>query len=79
MDEQAQPQNDQPQAQQQGHVLFVSKPTGYELVERQGEPPSVGSLVELDGQEGRWIVSRVSLSPLPQDRRRCAYLQETPS
>ena len=74
-----QPQNDQPLAQQQGHVLFVSKPTGYELVERPGEPPSVGSLVELDGQEGRWLVSRVSLSPLPQDRRPCAYLQQTPS
>jgi len=64
---------------QQGHVLFVSKPTGYELVEREGEPPELGSTVELDGQPGRWIVSRVSPSPLPQDRRPCAYLQETPS
>jgi hypothetical protein len=60
-----------------GHVLFVSKPTGYELVEREGEPPAVGSLVDLDGQ-GRWFVSRVSPSPLPQDRRPCAYLQPTP-
>ncbi len=75
--DQVQSQNDQPQGQ--GYVLFVSKPTGYELVERSGEPPSVGSLVELDGQEGRWFVSRVSMSPLPQDRRPCAYLQPTPS
>jgi hypothetical protein len=79
MSEQAQPQNEQPSAQQQEHLLFVSKPTGYELVKRPGEPPAVGSLVELDGQEGRWLVSRISLSPLPQDRRRCAYLQPTPS
>jgi hypothetical protein len=69
--------NEQPQGQ--GYVLFVSKPTGYELVERSGELPAVGSFVELDGQEGRWFVSRVSTSPLPQDRRRCAYLQQTPS
>ena len=64
---------------EQGHVLFVAKPTGYELVARDGEPPSVGQLVELDGQEGRWIVSRVAPSPLPVDRRPCAYLQEVPS
>ncbi|HEV8602174.1 MAG TPA: hypothetical protein VGQ68_02130 [Gaiellaceae bacterium] len=65
-------------AYDQGHILFVSKPTGYELVERGGEPPAIGSTVELDGQEGHWIVSRISLSPLPQDRRPCAYLQQTP-
>jgi hypothetical protein len=62
----------------EGHVVFVSKPTGYELVEREGEPPAVGSLVDLDGQ-GQWFVSRIGPSPLPQDRRPCAYLQQTPS
>jgi hypothetical protein len=61
------------------HCLFVSKPTGYELLDRDGEPPAVGSIVELEGQPGRWFVSRVSPSPLPQDRRPCAYLQLTPS
>jgi hypothetical protein len=76
MDEQPQAQND---GQRQAHLLFVSKPTGYELVTREGEPPAVGSVVELDGQEGRWFVSRVSPSPLPQDRRPCAYLQPVPS
>ncbi len=65
-------------AAEQTHCLFVSKPTGYELVNREGEPPAVGSLVELDGQ-GRWIVNRIGNSPLPQDRRRCAYLLPTPS
>jgi hypothetical protein len=60
-------------AAESGHCLFVSKPTGYELVVREGEPPSVGSVVELDGQ-GKWVVNRISQSPLPQDRRPCAYL-----
>ena len=62
----------------QTHCLFVSKPTGYELLNREGEPPPVGSIVELEGQ-GRWVVNRVSASPLPQDRRPCAYLLEMPS
>ena len=60
----------------QTHCLFVSKPTGYELLNREGEPPSVGSIVELEGQ-GRWVVNRIGASPLPQDRRRCAYLLPT--
>jgi hypothetical protein len=58
---------------QSGHCLFVSKPTGYELLDREGEPPPVGSTVELDG-DGSWVVNRISQSPLPQDRRPCAYL-----
>ncbi len=65
-------------AAEQSYCLFVSKPTGYELLNRTGEPPSVGSVVELEGQ-GRWVVNRVSPSPLPQDRRPCAYLLPTPS
>jgi hypothetical protein len=59
------------------HLLFISKPTGYELMPRQGEPPAVGSTVELDGV-GSYLVSRVSPSPLPQDKRPCAYLQQVP-
>ena len=60
-------------ADDQGYTLFVSKPTGYELLDRSGEPPAVGSVVELE-DEGRWVVNRVGASPLPQDRRPCAYL-----
>ena len=37
-------------AAEPSHCLFVSKPTGYELLEREGEPPSVGSIVELEGR-----------------------------
>ncbi len=55
------------------HILFVSKPTGYELREREGEPPPAGSEVnEEDG--GRMRVAKVAPSPLPGDPRRCAYL-----
>ena len=54
------------------HLLFVWKPGGYELVERPGEPPAVGSEVELDGATER--VTKVGPSPLPADTRPCAYL-----
>lgn len=60
------------------HLLFVSKPTGYELVTREGDPPPVGSTLELDAA-GTYVVSRISPSPLPSDKRRCAYLQHIPS
>lgn len=55
------------------HLLFVSKPTGYELRERDGELPAVGTV--LDEEDGRMVVTRVGPSPLPGDERRCAYLQ----
>ncbi len=55
------------------HLLFVWKSTGYELREQDGEAPAVGSVVELE--DGRMVVTRVAPSPLPGDRRRCAYLQ----
>jgi hypothetical protein len=56
------------------YLLFVSKPTGYELRERDGELPQLGSVV--DEEEGRMMVTRVGPSPLPGDDRRCAYLQD---
>lgn len=55
------------------HLLFVWKPTGYELAERAGEPPSVGEDVE--HEEQRFRVSKLGPSPLPGDDRVCAYLQ----
>lgn len=59
------------------YLLFISRPTGYELAEREGEPPEVGSEVELDeGAGDRFVVSKIATSPLPQDERPCAYLQE---
>jgi hypothetical protein len=56
------------------HLLFVSKPTGYELVERGGEVPQPGAEVELE-DAGRFTVAKVGPSPLPDDARPCAYLQ----
>jgi hypothetical protein len=54
------------------HLLFVWKPSGYELVEQDGDPPTVGTEVELDGKRLRVI--KLAPSPLPGDRRACAYL-----
>lgn len=54
------------------YLLFVSKPTGYELRERPGEPPPAGTQVE--EEEGRMLVTKVAPSPLPGDSRRCAYV-----
>lgn len=56
----------------EGHLLFVWKTSGYELVEREGDAPAPGSEVELDGRALR--VSKVTPSPLPHDDRACAYL-----
>ena len=54
------------------YVLFVWSPSGYALLSRAGEPPSVGSEVGVSG--GRLIVTKIGPSPLPGDRRRCAFL-----
>ena len=54
------------------YLLFVSKPTGYELREREGEPPAVGA--EVNEEDGTMRVTKLASSPLPGDSRRCAYL-----
>jgi hypothetical protein len=56
-----------------GYLLFVSKPTGYELREQSGEPPQVGSEVDVDDTKLR--VTKIAPSPLPGDARQCVYLQ----
>jgi hypothetical protein len=58
-------------AGEMSYLLFVWKPSGYELRERQGEVPGVGAEVE-DG-DTRLGVSKVGPSPLPGDTRPCAY------
>jgi hypothetical protein len=55
------------------HLLFIWKPSGYELREADGEVPAVGSEVEADNLKLR--VTKVAPSPLPGDNRPCAYLQ----
>jgi hypothetical protein len=56
-----------------GHLLFVWSPAGYELRERDGEPPPVGTTVE-EG-EHTLRVSKIGPSPLPGDRRSCAFTE----
>jgi hypothetical protein len=53
------------------YLLFVWTPTGYDLREQEGEPPSVGEQVEVD--EKRLSITKVGVSPLPGDDRACAY------
>jgi hypothetical protein len=55
------------------YLVFVWRPTGYELREREGDPPRVGDEVEEDAV--RMTVTKVAPSPLPGDPRRCVYLQ----
>jgi hypothetical protein len=60
-------------AQNGTYLLFIWKPSGYELREAEGEVPAVGSEVEADNEKLR--VSKIAPSPLPNDDRPCAYLQ----
>jgi hypothetical protein len=57
-----------------GHLLFVWKSSGYELREGDGDVPGVGAEVEQDGVTFR--VTKIAPSPLPGDRRQCAYLSK---
>ncbi len=57
------------------HLVFLWKPSGYELAEREGEMPAPGTEVELEGDARRFFVSKIGPSPLPGDERPCAYLQ----
>jgi len=55
-----------------GHVLFVSDPTGYRLVEREGAAPAAGELLtlhELGGVEA--VATGPRSSPFPGDGRPC--------
>jgi hypothetical protein len=55
------------------YVLFVWSPAGWTLQQREGEPPAVGATIE--NGETLLQVSKIGPSPLPGDRRRCAFTQ----
>ena len=55
------------------YLLFIWKPSGYELREASGEPPAVGA--EVDADDRRLRVTKIAASPLPNDPRPCVYLQ----
>jgi hypothetical protein len=61
----------------EGHVLFVPGAAGYRLFERVGPPPPRLHVVVLDAE--RYRVLRVGRSPLPDDPRRCGFLEQEPS
>jgi hypothetical protein len=62
-----------------GWLAFVSSPDGYRLLAQDGAPPDRGATIELELDS--FLVLRLGPSPLPGDRRRCAFLEmeERPS
>ncbi len=54
------------------HLLFAAGAGGYRLVEGSGPAPRAGERLRLDLVE--YEVAKVAGSPLPGDRRPCAYL-----
>jgi hypothetical protein len=59
------------------HLLFVSTSRGYHLVERDGPAPAPFRDVTVPEHEGLFRVVKVARSPLPNDWRLCAYVQQT--
>jgi hypothetical protein len=55
-------------------LLFVPTKHGYQLVEQQGPAPAAFDYVELSEPVGVFRVAKLAISPLPNDRRVCAYL-----
>lgn len=62
-----------PESSPNGHVLFVASLAGYRLLERDGPAPAHDSELEVDGE--RFRVLRAGPSPLPDDSRRCVFLE----
>ena len=59
------------------HLLFVSTSRGYLLVEQEGPPPPLGQGIAVPDQPGSFRVAKLAPSPLPNDPRICAYLEQT--
>jgi len=57
------------------HLLFISTPYGYRLIEQDGIAPAVFDDVSLPGDDDAFSVIKVGHSPLARDRRVCAYLE----
>ncbi len=61
----------------QAHLLFVSTSNGYRLLERRGPEPGAFEYVSVPEHGGLFQVGKLATSPLPNDRRPCAYLERT--
>ena len=57
------------------HLLFIATSSGYVLLEREGAAPPLGAGIEVPDHAGHFNVMKVGPSPLPNDARRCAYLE----
>jgi DNA repair exonuclease SbcCD ATPase subunit len=58
------------------HLVFVQLGGGYELVEKDGPPPPLHTLLELPQfAEDEFVVTRLGHSPLPADERACIFVQ----
>jgi len=55
------------------HTLFLSRATGYTIIERDGPPPRPGDDVQLDDDAYR--ARRYRHSPFPADPRPCIILE----
>lgn len=58
-------------------VAFAPTPGGYQLLECVGETPVIGAVVDVPDRAPGLVVTRLGRSPLPFDRRPCAYLERT--
>jgi hypothetical protein len=56
------------------HLLFVGTANGYEIVARPGGAPQPLDVISL-GDDAPFRVTKVAPSPLPNDARRCAYVE----
>jgi len=68
-----------PTVQANGFVAFAPTPEGYRLVECQGASPAAGDQLQPTGCDHPLVVTRVGRSPLPADKRPCAYLEHAPA
>ena len=59
------------------YLIFVPSPDGYGLLERNGSAPAAGATTDVEGVV--FLIVRLGPSPLPGDRRRCAFLEEDPA
>jgi hypothetical protein len=60
---------------QDRHVLFLNSGDAYRLVELEGPPPEIDEVFDLHDPAGTFRVVRLGVSPFPNDRSRCAYLE----
>jgi hypothetical protein len=54
-------------------LLFVAGHPGYRLLEIEPRALTAGSLLDVEGET--YVVARVGPAPLPEDSRRCAYVE----